>query len=267
MKKPVIVMLALLSGVAWQTAAHDVEAIIYLSTEMPCLKEFETLSGRIVIRNNGNGDIKLLKGAMLVTDQLYLFPNIPVEEEKIMAGVSGLIGLGGIPSRQAIKEDIDYDVQKNECTITLKKGESLEAHFDRREIKARALNGTSERIPIAAELYLSPDTWIPVEVHPQISVACDAKYTPLIVEEGHRRDRDAAWVSRVKIGTNEFLFAKQRSDSYRLADLRPDDVVTHTDNTITITRKDGNVRTIPEKDIPRISAERKEEKRKNRPKE
>ena len=272
MKEPVIVMLALLSGVAWQTAAHNVEAIMYVDTDMPCLRS-ELISGKVVVRNNGMADIKLLKGTplwpnMFVSEQLHLFPDISVEDEERITARP----VTRWYRRQTIKENSDYEVQnpRNEGVIaTLKKGESLEIGFSGIEIPVPH-GADNQRIPFAVELYLSPDQWIPIEVHPSIVVACDAKYTLVTAnEKGSKWDNDAARVSRVQIGTNEFLWVKAKSSSFsqRLADLCPDDVVTHTDNTITITRKDGNVRTIPEKDIPRISAERKEEKRKNRPKE
>jgi len=265
-----IVMFALSLGIIHQAVAHNVEAVMYLDTEMPCLSS-ELLSGKIVICNKGEEEVKLMKSAVALDDyfvheQLYLFPDIPLEEEKMIGGDRG--GLGGQPSRATIKENTDYEVQRNEHIITLKKGESFEVAFDRRRLEASALflhGGGKRRIPFAAELYLSPDVWIPVEVRPPIAVAFDAKAgTP--VKEGKWINGNEPWVWRVRIDTNEFLFVKTDSASptYRLGEVHPDDTVTHSNKVITITRKDGSVRAIPEAEIPRVSAERKEEIRKNR---
>ena len=239
---------------------------MYLDTEMPCLPD-EALSGRIVIRNNGDDAIKLMARSdfpeMFVYFQLFLFPNVSVqEEERITARPAQSPHL-----RERIKKGIDTVVEKNENIVTLKKGEALEVDFEGVEIKMPHGAG-NRQMPFTMELYLSPDTWIPVEVCPPIVVASGITYTSLTATEvGLKWDANATRAYRAKIGTNEFLLVREKIKHYRLADLHPDDVVTHTNNTITITQKDGNVRTIPEKDIPRISAERKEEKRKNRPKE
>ena len=269
MKKMIImsgIMLAMFN--LYSEPKPNVEAIMYVDTEMPCLKEFERLSGRIVIRNNGEDEVKLLKrephwSNMLVYEQLYLFPDISVQEARTFyAGPEW--GLAGEPSRSRIKYVVDSCVQSNEDIITLKKGESFEVNFVDRKIEPPAFqfHNPRKRIAFNTELYLQPDTWIPIEVHPPIEVAYDAKYT-LVTEKG---DNNNAWVTRVQIGTNEFLYAKLNSavPSLRLADLHPDDVVVHSNKVITITQKNGKVRTIPEADIPRISAERTEEKRKAR---
>jgi len=269
MKKLVTAMVTLLWGTVQQSAATNVEVIMYLDTEMPCLRR-ETLSGRIVIRNKGDKDIKLLKTAVdpedVVESHLYLFPDMPLEEEKRLAGDRG--GMGGQPSRDEIKRSVDYAVQNPEGKyhFSLQKGESLEADFDYREIKAYALEYSSPRkqIPFKAELYLSPDIWIPVEVRPPIVVAYDAKITGITSDEWMNSDNP--WVYRVNMGTNEFLYVNVGHTRHRLSDLQPGDVVTHSNKVITISQKDGKVRTIPEADIPRISAERAEEKRKARKK-
>ena len=264
MKK--MIMYALMFNAVQPLAAANVEAVMYLDTEMPCLT-FEKLSGKIIIRNNGDDEIKLMARPdfpeMVFCFQCFVFADISVEEEKRMTArpaESPII-------RQRIKNGIDHVVRNNEDIVTLKKGESWEADFKENEIKVPH-GAFDRRLPFVVELYLSPDTWVPVKVHPPIVVACGAKFTSLSDAEAGD-DREAARVVRVQIGTNEFLWARARSAtrSERLADLRPDDVVTHSNKVITITRKDGTVRTIPEADIARVSAERKEAIRKNWPKE
>jgi len=265
MKKTVIAMFTLLFGIAQQTTGVNVDAILYVDTEMPCLREFEKLSGRIVIRNHGEDDIKLIKGTpvfpeMLAFHQLYLFPDISVqEEERITARPAQSPYI-----RARIKNGIDSWVQRNQDIMTLKKGETLEVNFEHRELEV--LHGAGNRLlPFKAELYLSPNTWIPIEVQPPIMVACGAKFIPLTVTEtGVKYDRDAVRISRVQIGTNEFLLASEKFSYYRLIDLQPDDTVTHSNKVITITQKNGKVLTIPEADIARVSAERAEGKRKAR---
>jgi len=272
MKKSVVAMCSLLFGAVQQSTAANVEATMYLDMEMPCLKS-EMLSGRIVIRNHGDDDIMLLKREpywpnMLVDEQLYLFPDISVQEARVFyPGPEH--GLEGEPSRSRIKHVVGSCIQENRDHITLKKGETFEVNFAGRKIEPPAFNfhNPRKRIPFKIELYLSPDTWIPVAVHPPIAIAYDAKYTPLTgLEKGGVLDGNAARVTRVQIGPNEFLWAKAEfaTSSQRLADLHPDDVVTHSNKMITITQKDGKVRTIPEADIARVSAERAEEKRKAR---
>jgi len=126
MKKLATAMVTLLLGAVQQSTAANVEAVMYLDTEMPCLKS-EMLSGRIVIRNNGDKDIKLLKTAVdpedVVESHIYLFPDMPLEEEKRLAGDRG--GIGGRPSREWIKTDVDVIVNNPESKFhfTLKKGE------------------------------------------------------------------------------------------------------------------------------------------------
>ena len=268
MKKSVVTMFVCFFATAQQVVSVDVEAVMYLDTEMPCLpKESEGLSGRIVICNKGNDDIKLLKSVVnpddVVHSQLYLLPNISQEERTFYVGLESDFGR---PTRTALKNSVDYCLQKNGWFIFLKKGEFFEVEFDGREIETAGLllhaSYARKRIPFKVELYLSPDTWIPVEVHPPIEIAYDAKYTQ-VTEQG---DNNSTRVTRVQIGTNEFLWAKANPamPSLRLADLHPDDVVVHSNKVITITQKNGKVRTIPEADIPRISAERAEEKRKAR---
>ena len=249
-------------------AQPDVKAVLYLDTEMPCLRN-EALSGRIVIRNNGDADVKLLKSAVnpndFVYSQLCLFPNVSAHDARdFFIGFEPYHSLRGAPLRDVIKYNVDYEVQRNEDIVTLKKGELLEVSFKDRsllEIPVIAHDVPDRRVPIAAELYLSPDTWIPVEVHPPISVACDAKSTRITAGEIHR---DTTQVYHICIGTNEFLRVYANGADYRLTDLKPDDVVTHSNKVITITQKDGKVRTIPEADIARVSAERAEKKRKAR---
>jgi hypothetical protein len=264
-------MSALFIGVAQQTATANVEAVMYLDTEMPCVYG-EALSGRIVIHNKGEDDIKLAGRAdfpeLLVLFQLALLPAIS-EQEMIAFYAGNEKAYDGYPSRSTIKRCIDSWGTKNENIILLKKGDSREIKFDDFEIKIsdflRHAGYVRKRIPFKVELYLSPDTWVPVEVHPPIVVDCGAKITSLTATKaGPDYDGNAAWVYRAQIGTNEVLFVREKYIHHRLSDLQPDDVVTHSNNTITITPKDGKVRTIPETDIARVSAERTEEKRKMR---
>ena len=108
-------------------------------------------------------------------------------------------------------------------------------------------------------------TQIVQEFTPDNLVAGDAKITYLShIKADPDYDENASWVYRAQIGTNEVLFVKKKYIHHRLSDLRPDDIVTYSNKVITITQKDGKVRTISEADIPRISAERTEEKRKAR---
>jgi len=246
----------------------DVEAVMYLDTEMPCWRG-QMLDGRIVIRNNGDDDIKLMKSEMspahFVYGQLYIRMDVSEEEEMRLSAKPATRWI----TRFRIKENTDYEVQEGGGFVTLQKGESFETDFAAREVTVPHGAGNM-RVPMVAELYLSPDRWVPVEVRPPISVAGDAKFTPLTpIETGPEWDRTSVRLTRVQIGTNEFLHAKLNSavPFLRLADLHPDDVVVHSNKVITITQKNGTVRTIPEADIPRISAERAEEKRKAREKE
>ena len=271
-------MIVMLVGIAQLLFAEtSVEAIMHLDTEMPCLP-YEKLSGRILIRNNGDDNIQLAGRVddfldMLIYFQLYLSANVSVQEIRTFyAGDER--SLEGDPSRSTIKRCIDSWIQRNENIMTLKKSETLGVEFSKLEIKESALlrhaGYSRKRIPFKAELYLSPDKWIPVEVHPPIEIAYDAKFTPLTpIETGPEWDRTSVRLTRVQIGTNEFLHAKLNSavPFLRLADLHPDDVVIHSNKVITITQKNGTVRTIPEADIPRISAERAEESRKARRRE
>ena len=259
-------ILTLLLNAAQMSSAADVEAIMYLDTEIPCLPS-ETLSGRIVIRNNGDDDIKLLKreprwSDMLVHNQLYLFLEIPEDEKGKMTDRA----MTGRNMRQTIKENVDYDVQKNnsEYVVALKKGETLEVEFSDRALEGLYSIG-NRHVSFEAELYLSPDSWIPVEVLPPIVVACGISYNPITaIEAGAKWDKDATLAYRVPLGTNEILLVREKSKHYRIANLCPDDVVTHINKRITITQKDGTARMIPEQDISRVSAERKEKMRKSR---
>jgi len=242
----------------------NVEAIMYLDMEMPCLAN-ESLSGRIVIRNNGDGDIKLLRRMpnfpdMLVHQQLYVRMDVPEEEEMRMGAKPAMRWR----ARSYIKEDTDYEIQEGGGFVTLKKGESLEVNFQGREVTVPH-GAENKRVTMVAELYLSPDKWIPVEIRPPLVVAGDAKLTFLShIKAGSHYDENAPWVYHAKIDTNEVLFVKEKRVHRRLSDLHPDDIVTYSNKVITITQKDGKVRTIPEADIARVSAERAEEKRKAR---
>jgi len=266
MKKMIImsgIMLAMFN--LYSEPKPNVEAIMYVDTEMPCLKEFERLSGRIIIRNNGEDDVKVMGRTpdfpeMLVYFQLFLFPDISVQEEEQMTARPA----ESPHIRARIKRDIDAFVKRNEDIITIQKGESFETAFENINIKVP--HGAYNRcLSFVAELYLSPDTWIPVEIRPRIMVACDAKITAVTVtKSGVPKDINTPWVYRAQIGTNEVLLVRENHIHYRLSDLHPDDVVVHSNKVITITQKNGTVRTIPEADIPRISAERTEEKRKAR---
>ena len=257
----------------------DVEAVMYLDTEMPCLQG-QTLSGKMVVRNNGNDDIQLLKSVVnpddLVRSQICLFPNFSEQERKSFSDeLAAHVGLNaGDPLRDIVKLNVDYEIENNHADyfVALKKGETLEIQFEGRmmQIPFLLLGGGNRRVPIGAELYLFSDKWVPVEVRPPISVACDARLIPIIaIETGPAWDRTSVRLTRVQFGTNGFLRAKlnSASPSLRLVDLHPDDVVVHSNKVITITQKNGTARTIPEADIPRISAERAEEKRKAREKE
>ena len=263
-------MSTLLSGAVQQTMANNVEAVMYLDTEMPCLSG-ERLSGKIVIRNNRGTDIKLVDEDILSYFQLYWRPNISVQEARTIYAEAER-GFGERISRSTVKGTTDAMVEKNERIVILRNGESKEIVFENREIDEsnllRHAGYSKKRIPFAVELYLSPDTWVPVDVRPPISVAYDAKAgTP--VKEGKWIKSDDPWVWRARIDEKEFVFVKTNSVSptYRLSEVHPDDTVVHTNKAITITRKDGSVRTIPEADIPRVSAERKAAIRKNWPKE
>jgi hypothetical protein len=220
----------------------------------------------VLIRNNGDDDIKLLKGTsiypdMLVHEQLYLFPNIPVQEEKDMLAGHGI--LGGQPSRTTIKDQVDFALQNSENVVTLKKGESLTINFDNREISASVLSFTRNRIPFSAELYLPPNDWIPVEVNPPIAIACDAKLTPVVAENSkHKKGKAAAWVFRVRMDTNEFLYARSNFSTHRLLDVHPDDTVVLSNQTITVKQNTGGTHIISERDIPQMLDKRRNEKRK-----
>jgi len=256
-------MCALMFNAILPLTAGNVEVIMYIDTEMPCLQS-EWLSGKVVINNKGDRDIKLLEEDVVPLFQLYWHPNIS-EQDAPRAYAEMERGDGMRFSRSTVKGTTDSMVEKSERIVTLRKGESKEIVFEGKEIDAPYFyfHNPRRQIPFAAELYLSPDVWIPVEVRPPVAVAFDAKSgTP--VKEGKWVNSNEPWVWRARIDTNEFLFVKTDSASptYRLGEVHPDDVVTHANKTITITQKNGNIRTIPEKDIPRVSAERKEERRK-----
>jgi hypothetical protein len=264
MNKLAIAMYALFFSAVQRSIASTVEVVMHVDTEMPCLKS-ELLSGTVVIRNNGDKDIKLPKGTsqypdMLVHEQLYLFPSIPTQKEKDLLAGHGV--LGGQPSRTTIKEQVDAVLQNSESTVTLKKGESLTINFDNREISASILSFTRERIPFAAELYLPPNNWIPVEVRPPVAIACDAKIIPVATGNNkHRKKGNAAWVFRVRMGTNEFLCANSNSSTHRLLDILPDDTVSFSNQTITVKQKTGDFHIIPERDIPWMIDKRRNENR------
>jgi hypothetical protein len=258
-------MYALFFSAVQRSGASTVEVVMHVDTEMPCLKG-ELLSGTMMIRNNGDKDIKLLKGAphypdTLVHEQLYLFPNIPVQKEKDILAGHGF--LGGQPSRTVIKDQVDSALQNSESTVMLKKGESLMIDFGNREISASVLSFTRERIPFAAELYLPPNGWIPVEIRPPIAIACDAKIIPVAASNNkHGNERGAAWVFRARIDTNEFLCANLNSSIHRFLDIRPDDTIGFSNRTITIKQNTGDMHIIAERDIPRMGDKRRNENRK-----
>ena len=245
----------------------SVEAIMYLDTEMPCRQD-EVLSGKIIIRNNGDDDIQLLEGTssypeLLVHHQLYVFPDIHKEGYNNLKTHSNI--LAERDYRQRAKFNVEHE-SKNLTTglVTLKKGASLEVRFDDLELYM-VFGNHKLQVPYVVELYLSPDTWIPVKVQPSIEVSYNSKAVKSI-KEGKRSNDNEPWAWRIHVGTNEFLFTKLNSSSriQRLLEIQPDDIAVYTNQEITVTRRNGDVLVFPEQDFTRISAERKEKIRKRR---
>ena len=233
---------------------------MYLKTEMPCLHR-QMLDGRIVIRNNGDEDIKLQQGPvlrdLLVHSQLYIRMDVTEEEEMRISARPATRWM----KRFDIKESTEYEIQEGGNFVTVKKGETFEVDFSTRQVTVPHGAG-NKRVTMVAELYLSPDKWIPVEIRPPLVVAGDEK--TIGITSRTRNKVNEPWVYRINIDTNSVLYMAVERTGYDLADLNLDDVVTHSNKVITITQKDGKVRTILEADIPRISAERTEGKRKAR---
>ena len=270
MKKMIIVCGVMLAVFNLHSESKpNVEAVIYLDTEMPCLKD-EVLSGRIVISNNGNDDIKLLQSEAnpdsLVHEQLFLFPNISsMEKEQVRD-----LPLKRRHLMQNIKDGVDYEMQvtrKGKTFVTLKQGETLEMSFDNREIYV--VQNAVNRLEYTATLYLPPTAGVPVEICPPISVAYDAQLSPIAnVGKGGKRNNDSPWrLFRVYMDTSEFLYAKTDYSFHRLLDLYPGDTVVHSNKIVTVTREDGKMRVISEADLNRIRSERQEERRKNKAKQ
>lgn len=262
MNKIVLVMCIVFhSSVQWSIAS-TIEVVMHVDSEVPCLRS-ELLSGTIDICNNSSNDIKLLKGTkiypdIIVHEQVYLFPKIPIQKEiDILAG-HGMPG--GQPSRATIKDQVGSYFQNPEATITLKKGETLTIEFANREISASILSFTRERIPFAGELYLPPNNWIPIDIRPVIEIACDAKIIP--VSASKKEQQKSTWVFRARLGTNEFLCANLNFSTHRLLDINLDDTVCFSNKTVTVKQKSGRLHTIPECDIPKIIENRRHEIRK-----
>jgi hypothetical protein len=241
MNKTVFSVFASILFVVQRALPFPVEVSMELDTEMPCLKS-EMLEGTLRIINKGEEGIKLLKGTpnfpdMLVHEQLYLYPDIsPQKEKRILAGEGSM---GGKPSRQSIKEQTDSELADSENVFILKPGENCVIKFWSREITAALLAFTHERIPFKAELYLSPDVWVPVGVRPSISVACDAKITPIRQEGGTDTVRHPMWIFRTRIDQNEFLCATENFSSRRVLDITSNDTVTISGQTVTMKSKNG----------------------------
>lgn len=255
-------MCTLFYSAVQQLIASGVEVIMHVDTEMPCLKS-ELLSGTIEIRNNSDDEIKLLKGTlryqdMIMHEQVYLFPDIPVKKE--MAILAGHGVPGGQPSRATIKGQVDSTLQNPEATVTLEKGGVLMIDFSNRELSASILSFTRERIPFAAELYLPPTNWIPIAVRPAVAIACDAIITPVV--PSNKDHRKGTWLFRVRMGTNEFLCVNSNFSTHRLLDINPDDTVCFSNQTITVIQSTGGSHKISERDIPQMIDNRRHERRK-----
>lgn len=262
MNKLAMAMCTLFYSAVQQSIASGVEVVMYVDTEMPCLKS-ELLFGTMTIRNNSDDEIKLLKGTlcypdMIIHEQVYLFPDIPAQKEiDILAG-HGVHG--GQPSRTIIKGQVDSALQNPGATITLKKGESLMINFGNREISASILSFTRERIPFAAELYLPPTKWVPIEFRPAVAVACDAKIIP--VTPSNKEHTKSTWIFRVRTDTNEFLCVNKDFSTHRLLDINPGDAVSYSNQTITVKQNTGDLHIIRERDIPQMIDNRRHERRK-----
>lgn len=261
MNKLAMAMCTLFCSAVQQLIASGVEVIMHVDTEMPCLKS-ELLSGTIEIRNNSDDVIKLLKGTlrypdMIIHEQLYLFPDIPFKKEMDILAGHGVPG--GQPSRATIKGQVDSALQNPEATVTLEKGGVLMIDFGNRELSASILSFTRERIPFAAELYLPPTNWIPVEVRPAITIACDAKIIPVV--PSNKEHKKSTWLFRVRMDTNEFLCVNSNFSTHRLLNINPDDTVCFSNHTITVKQNTGRVHILPERDIPQMIDNRRYERR------
>ena len=137
---------------AYAEQKPDVEATMYLDTEMPCWRG-QMLDGKIVVRNNGDEDIKLMKSEMspahFVYGQLYIRMDVSEEEEMRLSAKPATRWI----TRFRIKENTDYEVQEGGHFVTVKKGESFETDFAAREVTVPHGAGNM-RVPMVAELYL-----------------------------------------------------------------------------------------------------------------
>jgi hypothetical protein len=262
MNKVTVAICVLSFSVAHQSAASGINVVMHVETEMPCLKS-ELLSGTIEIRNNSDNDLVLLKGTecypdMIVHEQVYMFPDIPDKRESGVLAGHGVPG--GQPSRETIKRQVDSALQTSDGTIRLKKGEEIKIAFDNRELRASILSFTRERVPFAAELYMPPANWIPIEVRPAIAIACDAKVTP--VRSSSKEHSKSPHLFRVSMETNEFLCVNARFSTHRLLEITPDDTVIFSNRTITVEQKSGDLRIIHEQDIPQVIDNRRHERQK-----
>jgi len=261
MKKKIATMLLVGITAGILPADEELTVTMEITSEMPLLQG-EEFSGKIRLTNNGTDAIKLVKNKddfWFVSSQVRFFIDLPIKEQELAFGYP----LRGVPygnrSRADIKEETDSFIE-GDFTI-LPAGQSCEFTFDGIDFERVQFLSTRERLPCKAELYVQPDRWIPITVTPPLELAKDATFNRVTPHAVSQAQAKSVYVTRVSIGTNEFL----RAGGKRILDLSPDDEVEQKDSSlVTVTRKDGTKTEIATDKID-IFAKQREEKRKAKP--
>jgi len=267
MKKEIATIL-LLAGVTAGTLPADTELTVTMeiTSDMPLLQG-EYISGKVTLVNNGTEAVKLVKNKddfWFVHTQVRFFVDtdtIPIKEQEVICGYP----LHGIPYgdklREAIISDTNFAIDQERDFITLSAGQSHDFSFEGIGIDMLQFFHINKRLPFKAEMYVQPNLWIPITITSPLEFAKDAKSKLITPNSILIAEKNPFYVSRVSIGTNEFLRVSGRGNR-RLIDLSPDDQVEQNDSTrITITHKDGTKTEITSGNVDSMVKQR-EEKRK-----
>ena len=235
----------LLAGMTVRMLSAPVELVVTMeiTSESPLLQG-EGISGTIRLTNKGTEVVNFVKNkeifpSLFVATQIRFFADLPMEEQEVIYG-SPLHGIpyGNMP-RTTIKEETDFIIDKKREFTTLQAGQSCEFPFEDIDLEFLQFFHVSKRLSIKAELYVQPDHWIPITITSPLEFAKDAKSKSITPDAIVKSEKNPFYVSRVSIGTNEFLRVSGDGNR-RLIDLSPDDEVEQNSNTrITITHKDG----------------------------
>jgi len=242
MKKGIATMLLIGMTNGVLTAPVELVVKMEITSESPLLQG-EGISGTIRLTNNGTEAVKLVKDKenfWFVFAQVRFFIDLPMKDQERAFGYP----LHGIPygnrSREEGKKLVDSVIDKqDDLSITLSAGQSCEFRFEEIDFDSVAYFSTDKRLPLKAELYVQPDHWIPITITPPLEFAKDAKSKSITPDAIVKSEKNPFYVSRVSIGTTEFLRVSGDGNR-RLIDLSPGDQVEQSSNTrITITHKDG----------------------------